>query len=98
MHEREAGVVGDNDLLGLRTQYSGEQSTCLDETLQAAIVAAVGRAFAGEVRRARKGEQFRAQIQLVRSRFAASQVKLQAFGLEGVVTLLNLISGGLGRY
>jgi hypothetical protein len=61
------------------------------EALESAIVAAVGGAFGGEIRRAGKGQKLVAEVELRGGGFTASQVEPVVLGLEGIIGGLDFI-------
>ena len=75
MHQRQAGVVAEDDAIGADTEDRRQLRAQFRQPLQLAVVAAVH--AAGHEVRARQAQQLIAQVELARGRFAAGEIEFQ---------------------
>jgi hypothetical protein len=95
VHHREAGIVGDDDLPGRRTEGGGKQRACFGQTLQVAVVAGVLASLGDVVAIAGQGQHRLRQIKLVRCRFAASHVEFETTRSESIIVGAHLLAQGM---
>ena len=95
VHHREAGIVGNHDLIRGRSQHWGEQGSDFRKALQDAVVAGVLTRLGHKVAVAGEGEHRVRQIELLRRRLAARHVEFQATRPERVIVGPHRLAQGM---
>ena len=75
MHQAEAGVAADDDLIGSDPHVLGKQGLGLGDTVEPAVIAAVGPVRGPDVLGAQAVDQASGQVQLLGAGLAAGHVQ-----------------------
>ena len=92
VHDRETGVVGNDDLARRGTEHRGEQGAGFEQALQVAVVAGVLAGFGQVVAVAGQGQHCLGKVQLIGCWFTTCHVKPEAARAERVVLGAHLTS------
>ena len=85
VHQREARIVGDHDLLRRRAEHRREQRAGLGQALEVAVIARVGAVLGGGVPVAGQRQHLGGEVELIGGGLAAGHVELEALRFQGFV-------------
>ncbi len=89
MHQIEAGVPADNELLRLHLQVFGKQRFGLGDAVQSPVIAAVGTGGGQIIAAVNAIQHIQGQVQLVGTRLAAGNVEIETAGLIFAIPVLK---------